>query len=594
MYQPYLLFIILFTTMILFIWGIWRYDVVAFIALFVALLTGVVPFSHAFSGFSNSAIALIVAIMILSKAIASSGFIHTLIRWCNFFSKNIVVQISLFTIIGAILASFMSAIGAMGILMPIAIQTTIEHKRSPSQILMPLAFGASLGELIMLISSPASILISQYRQQVLGHPFNMFDYTPVGIVVTIAGVLFISLVGWRILPIRGDSNKEEKMFQIPDYITEVKITKNSPFLKKSILEMEKLSIAEFNIIALIHRGKKRFTFSKREILHVNDVLIIETDHKNLEKLLDSGKLKLASDKPLTSALLSSEEVKIIEAVVAPSSETIYQSARMLHLRTRYHINLFAISRKGAEFKKNINDVRWQEGDVVLLQGNTETLQETVVSLGLLPLAEREIQVGIKKKDYLLVMVYLSAVIFTAFNILPAAIAFVLAVLVLIMLNVIPYINIYRNIDWSIIFLLGAMIPLGEAIQSTGASTIITLKFIEITANYPPVFTLILIMLLTMLISNLMNFIVAAIIMAPIALQIAHTLHMNADAFLMAVTISSICAFMTPIAHKSNLIVFTPGKYKFYDYLRLGLPLEIIVIASSIPMLIWMWPLHLVK
>lgn len=591
MYQPYLLFIILFITMVLFIWGIWRYDVVAFVALFFALLTGIVPFSKAFSGFSNSAVALVAAVMILSKAISSSTFIHAAIHWFKLFSKNITLHISLFTIMGTILASFMSAIGALGILMPIAIQTAIEHKRSPSLILMPLAFGAVLGELMTLISSPVSILISQYRQQVVGQAFNMFDFTPVGIIVSVAGTLFISLLGWRFLPIRGKSKKEEEFFQIPDYITEVKITKNSPFVKKSVREMEKAVNADFNIIALIHRGNKRFTFSKNEILHINDILIIEADHVNLEKLLDAGKLKLTSQKPLTSASLSSEEAKIAEAVVAPGSDTISQSAKMLRLRSRYFINLFAISRKGGEFRQNINDVRWQEGDVVLLQGNAETLQETIVSLGLVPLAEREIQIGTEKKDYLLIIIYLAAVIFAAMNILPAAIAFVLAVILLTVLNVIPYRIIYQSIDWSVIFLLGALIPLGDAMQSTGASTMITQNFIAMTAHYPPVVALILIMILTMIISNLMNFIVASVVMAPIGFHIAQSLHLNVDAFLMAIAVSSICAFLTPIAHKSNLVVFNPGRYKFYDYLRLGLPLEIIVIASSIPTILWMWPLR---
>lgn len=591
MYQPTLLFAIFFIALILFMWGIWRYDIIALIALFAALLTGIIPYSHAFSGFSNPAVALVASIMILSKAISISGFFQSLISWFKRFSENIAMHISLFTVMGALLASFMSAIGALGILMPIAIQTSMDNKRSPSLVLMPLAFGAVLGELLTLISSPVSILISEYRQQIIGKPFNMFDFTPVGIVVALAGILFISLIGWRLLPDRGKSKKEEEGFQIPDYITEVKITHESPFVKKTIGEIEKNTEAEFNIIAVVHRGIKRFTFSKRDILRINDILIIEADHANLEKILNAGKLKLTSEKHLTSASLSSEETKLVEAVVAPNSNNIGQSAKMLRLRSRYSINLLAISRKGGEFRQNINDVRWQEGDVVLLQGNADTLQETIVSFGLVPLAEREIQIGLKKNDFLLIVIYLSAVIFAALHILPAAIAFTLAVLVLTVSNVIPYRLLYQSIDWSVIFLLGALIPLGEAMQSSGASAIITHQFIAICAHYPPVVALVLIMLLTMVISNLMNFIVAAVVMAPIAFHIANGLHINVDAFLMAIVISSVCAFLTPIAHKSNLIVFNPGRYKFYDYLRLGLPMELIVIASAVPALLWIWPLR---
>lgn len=591
MYQAYILFAILLLAMVMFVWGYWRYDVTAFVALFIAVLVGVVPFSRAFSGFSNSAVALVAAIMILSKAFSSSGFIHYLIHWFKFFSKNPILHASLFAVTGAFLAIFMSAIGALGILLPIALQTCIEHKRPPSLILLPMAFGSVFGELITLISSPASILISQYRQQVEGQPFNMFDFTPVGIVVAVTGLLFISLIGWRLLPPRGSSKKEEEYFQIPDYITEVKITKESPFVDSTIGEMGKNSHADFNVIAHVHNGSKHFSFSRHDILHENDILIVETDHENLGKLIDVGKLKLTSDKPLTSESLSSDEIKLVEAVVAPGSETIGQSAKMMHLRTQYAINLFAISRKGADFRKSLHEVRWQQGDVVLLQGNAESLQETIVGLGLVPLAERQIQIGIEKKDFLMITTYLGAVIFAAMNVFPAAITFVLAVILLTIWNVIPYRELYKSIDWSIIFLLGAMIPLGDALQSTGASTMITHGFISLTHHSSPVVALILIMALTMLVSNFMNYIVAAIVMAPISFQIAKAMSVNPDAFLIAIVVGAVCAFLTPIAHKANLVVFNPGRYKFYDYIRLGLPLEIMVIVVAVPMILYTWPLH---
>lgn len=590
MYQAYILFAILLIAMIMFILEIWRYDVIAFVALFAAVFTGIVPFSHVFSGFSNSAVALVAAIMILSKAISSSGFIHYFINWFKLYSKNPILHISIFAFTGAFLAIFMSAIGALGILLPIALQTCVHHKRPPSLILLPLAFGSVLGELITLISSPASILISQYRQQVTGSPFNMFDFTPVGIVVASVGLIYISLIGWRLLPPRGASKIEEEIFQIPDYITEVIITKESPFVDKSIGEVERTSHAEFTIIAHIRGDAKRFSFSRRDKLDVKDILIIETDHANLEKLIDTAKLKLTSDKPLTSEKLSNDDIKLVEAVVAPGSETIGQSAKMLNLRKRYSINLFAISRKNAQFTKNINEVRWQEGDVVLLQGNAETLQETIVGLGLVPLAERAIQIGMDKKDYLLIVTYLGAVIFAAMNVFPAAITFAFAVVLLITMGVIPYRQIYNSIDWSVIFLLGAMIPLGDAMRSTGASDIITQGFILLTNHYPPALALILIMVLTMIVSNFMNYIIAVIVMAPVSLQIAQSLHVNPDAFFMAIVVSAVCAFLTPIAHKANLVVFTPGRYKFYDYLRLGLPLELIVIATAVPMIMYVWPL----
>lgn len=590
MYQPYILLAILLITLGLFIWGSWRYEIVALFALVLSLLTGVVQFNQAFTGFSSPAVITVGCIMVLTTAIMQSGILSYFTSKIELLSKNNILQISFFTITSAILSAFMNNVGSLGLMMPVAIHAFIKSNKSPSIILIPLAFSSVLGGLITAIGTPPNLLISEYRQSVLGASYNMFDFTPVGLIVAFFGVLFISVIGWRLVPIRKAS-KTEDLFQIHDYMTEIKIPKGSQFDKMKIKEFLNETKIDFDLIAIIRSGAKTFSYKQSDVIRANDTLMIAASHENLEKLLASTKFTLVGEKPISTKELTNDEMITMESVVLPGAFIQGQSSSMLKLRTRYKINLLALSRKGISFRQKLHDIRFSPGDIVLLQGPVETLRDIIVDLGFLPLAERDVKIGLSNKKRILpLLIFLSAIALATLQILPIAVAFLTAILALIILKVIPVHNIFRSIDWSVLLLLAAIIPVGGAIESTGAADMISNTFITIAGQYSPWVALVVILIVTMTLSDLMNNAATAIIMAPIAVKIAEASNVSADPFLMAVAIGASCSFLTPIAHQNNTMVMGPGGYRFFDYTRLGLPLELIVLIVGVPAILWFWPL----
>lgn len=590
MYQPYLLFAILILSLILFVWNYWRYDFVALFALAISVLTGLVPFNKAFSGFSNPAVITVGCVMILTYAITQSGVLNNSFIKLKKFSKKTSFQVGLYSGISAFLSAFMNNVGALGIMMPIAIHAFTEIKKSPSIILMPIAFCSVLGGVITAIGTPPNLLISNFRNQVLGTPYNMFDFTPVGLPVALMGVLFVSLIGWKLVPVRAKYSKSGDSFQISDYMTEVKVPETSSMCEKTVKEFLEMTKANFELIAVAHEGKKKFAYTDDTIIHCNDILIIEASPEDLKNILNSNGLILAGNKPLTSKELYDSDIITMEAVVLPDSSIEGQSASMMRFRSRHKINLLAISREELSFRKKLIDIRFAAGDVVLLQGNAATLRETIVDLGFLPLAERDINVHLTQKKFLPIICFTLSIILASLQILPLDFSFMIAVLALILLKVIPTNSLYRTIDWSVLLLLAALIPVGEAVQTTGAADLIANGFMKIAGQYSPIFALVAILVITMTLSDLLNNAATALIMAPIAIKIAQSAHVNVDSFLMAVAIGASCSFLTPIAHQNNTMVMGPGRYRFSDYFRLGLPLELLVVVVTIPTILWVWPL----
>ena len=590
MHGPYPLFILLGITLALFVWGRWRYDVVALLALIIASLLGIIHRSETFIGFSNIAVITIACVMVISRAITDSGVVNVVVNKIIPITKSPILQVGILSLIAAVLSAFMNNVGALALMMPVAIQSAIRSKRSPTMVLMPLAFGSALGGLCTSIGTPPNLLISAYREQITGHAFTMFDYTPVGTVVAVVGVIFIAIIGWRLLPQRKAATQAEDLFQISDYITEVSVPENSPVPGKTVQEFEHLIEGDFTIVGLIRRKQKRLTVRSNEVLQENDILIIEASHDDLHELMRVGKLNLVADTKISSDMLRSENMGLIEAVLPPNGRMEGRSWQGLRVRSRYAINLLAIARQGLPFRERLHHVQLRGGDVLLLQGETEMLREKTVSLGLLPLLERGVKVGLKTKAFVPIGLFLIAIFLAGLKILPVQIAFAAAVVALLLLNIIPVRRMYESIDWSVVFLLAAMIPLGSALQYTGGTHLIVQYIMELGGHHSPVLILVLVMGVTMTVSDVLNNVATAVIMAPIAVSIANGLGVSSDTFLMGVAIASSCSFLTPIGHQNNTLVMGPGGYKFYDYIRLGLPLEILVMVVGIPMLLWIWPL----
>jgi len=580
-------FAILGVALCLFIWGRWRYDVVAFVALILGVLAGVVPFERAYSGLSHPAVITVAAALVLSRALQTSGLIDRLARGLTAFDKRPLLKIAALTAVAAFLSAFMNNVAALALLMPLALQSGLP----PAQVLMPLSFGSIMGGLMTLIGTPPNIIIGAYRADAVGSPFRLFDFAPVGVPLAIVGVAYISLLGWRLIPKERRGKKPpEELFDISGYVAEVKVPKQSESSGKSVEELEELAKGEVTVVSLL-RGKKRIPGTRRhETVEEGDILLVEADPDDLDKLLKAAGLELAAKKGKGEESLQSGDVVWMEAVVPPGWRLEGRTASSLRFRSRYHSNLLAISRQGKHFRTRLRKVPLRAGDVLLLQGESDTLADAVASLGLLPLAERGVRLGKPSEVLLPLGIFAAAIAVTAAGIFPVHIAFGAAVAALVASNVLSPREVYETIDWPVIILLASMIPLGEALETTGGTAWIADSITVVGSRLQPVAVLAALVIVTMTLSDLMNNAATAVIMAPLATSIAEALGLSPDPFLMATAIGASCAFLTPIGHQNNVLVMGPGGYHFGDYWRMGLPLEILIVAISLPLILVVWPL----
>ncbi len=585
--QQVFIFAILAAAMAFFLWGRYRYDVVALGALLAAVFAGVVPADRAFSGFGNPAVITVAAVLIISRTLQISGLIDALAARVAAYAKAGTPQIGVLSGLAAVLSAFMNNVGALALLMPIAVQTAAR----PSRVLMPLSFGSILGGLVTLIGTPPNIIVATFRADVAGEGFTMFDFAPVGLPVAAIGLVFVVLVGWRLIP---DDRKGRKsaadLFEIRDYIAELLIPGDCDLIGQHASAVEDLADGEAVVAGILRGEQRRVINVRREVLRADDILLVRADAAAIDKLVTGSALQLVADDTLSEDKLRSDDVALVEAVIPPNARIEGSTPDALALRRRYGATLLALARQGGAVTRRIGRTRLQAGDVLLLQGHVDDLPDAVNRLGCLPLAERGLNRGATRNAWVPLAVFAASIAATAAGWLPVHIAFVAAVLAMILLDRITTRQAYDAIDWPVIMLLGAMIPLGQALQETGGTELIAGAIAATATALPTILVLGVVLVVTMTLSDLMNNAATAIVMAPIGIAIAERLDASPDAFLMAVAVGASCAFLTPIGHQNNVLVMGPGGYRFGDYWRMGLPLEIIVVLVSVPLIAVVWGL----
>ena len=584
-----LLILVLIATS-LFIYGRWRFDLVAFFTLMLAVVIGVVPASDAFDGFSHPAVVTVAAVMVLSQTITHSGIIESLMEKMTPKTRQVSWHVLVLSSLSAFLSAFMNNTGALALLIPATLQTSMKRRISPSRLLMPLAFASAMGGMITLIGTPPNIIISSLREQYIGKPFLLFDFAPVGLLLSVICIAFMVIIGWRILPLRAKNARGgNDIFQIQNYLTEVLIPKSSSYVGVTKKQFSKMVHGDFTILGMIRDDRKKLMLRENQRFKAGDILIIEAVHSELKKIQAKGTLEILSGKKLQSDL-QSREVELAEVVIPPNSRLVGRSFKQSRVQQRYTINLIAISRHGQPIQTRILDTKLQVGDVILLQGNPESVHEAINNLKLLPLLERGVHVTSKHHTWLPISFFILSLVGIALFKIPVSISFCLAILGLILTNTLPVRHVYRFIDWSVIMLVAAMIPVGQALETTGGTQIIADHLLLYAQDWGPYIVLAVIMGMTMVLSAALNNAATTVIMAPIAVALAHSFGVNIDPFLMAVCIGASCSFLSPIGHQNNVLVMGPGAYKFTDYFLLGLPLEIIILAAGVPIILHFWPL----
>ena len=586
-------FVVLGTALGLFVWGKLRYDVVAVLALLVLAIVGIVPASEAYRGFGHPAVVTVAAVLILSRALQNSGVVDVIANCYARIPTAEVLRIFSLSSMTAFFSAFMNNVGAVSLLMPVAIRIAQRSKQLPSRYLMPLAFASLLGGLTTLIGTPPNIIISNIRREVAGEPFQMFEFSPVGVGIMVVGVLFIALIGWRLIPTRKAPLALGDSLQIEDYMTELRVPEGSRFVGKMVRDLEELAEEDIAIMGMLRRGTVYSAPSSYEVIDADDIFIVEGDPEDLRSFTDSSGLILEGSRDMRADFnqtLNSDEVSVVEAIVGPDSAVRGWTARGLHLHAAYGVNLLGISRSGTRLARRLGHIAFRPGDVLLLQGKTELVQSAMPRLGLLPLAERELRLGQPRRLFFPLAVFVTAVLLAAFNVVPIQISFVAAGVVLLITRFLTLQAAYQAIDWPVIILLGAMIPVGDALETTGGAARIAMLLADVGGSLPAWVTLGIVLVTTMLLSAVVNNAAAAILMAPIGIGVAAMLGANSDPFLMAVAVGASSAFLTPIGHQSNTIVMGPAGYQFGDYLRLGLPLVVVIVAVSVPLIMYFWPM----
>ena len=591
-------FAIIGVALALFLWGRWRFDLVALLTLLVLVVAHrfpvvdapLVPAADAFAGFGHPAVVTVAAVLIIGRSLANSGVADGINRRLATLGGGRVIQLGALTGLTVVLSAFMNNVGALALMMPVAIETARRTGWSPSYILMPLAFGSLLGGLLTAIGTPPNIVIATFRAETGQDPFRMFDFFPVGLAVAAAGLIFIVAIGWRLLPDRRDASLDPRSFSIHAYVTEVIVPDGARMAGRLLGEIKNAMDADFDVVGLIRNERRYEAPSTLQEVKAGDVLIVEADPEDLDELIAATGFEIAGSDWSTRRGDDGDEIATAEAVVSPNSELEGRTPSEIDMLARYGINLLAISRQGEHIQERLGNMRLAVGDVLLIQGRSDTVREGLRSMGGLPLVERDLRLGRSRpKPTLAIGAFALAIVLTATGVLSIQVAFVGAALVMAVSGSVTLREAYENINWPIIVLLGAMIPIGEALVSTGGSETIADALSFTGGDMPQALTLLIVMAVTMVLSGIVNNTAAAVIMAPIAIDMATGLGSSADPFLMAVAIGASAAFLTPIGHQSNTLVMGPGGYRFTDYWKMGLPLSIVVAAVAVPVIMVVWP-----
>lgn len=585
-----LLFALIGALFVFLIWGRYRYDLVAFAALLIAYLLGLVSTDQVFVGFGHPAVIIIALVLIISRGLYLSGAIEMMAGALLDGTRSIGRHIGLMAGVSAALSAVMNNVAALALLMPIDLQAADKAQRSPGLTLMPLSFASILGGMITLIGTPPNIVIATFRGEALGNPYTMFDFAPVGLVVAVVGIAYVALIGWRLIPVeRTSASMPSSIEDLESYLVELRVPADAEIIGQKLRQLDdQADEAGVQILGLVRDGERLPGMAARATLEADDRIVVEGGPDGIEAFAGAMALSYVdSDRP--SKALSGTTV-MREVAVPQTSRLVGRTDSTMRLRYRRGVILLGISRNGVRLRERLREVEIQAGDLLLLMGPEDTLDDVVEWLGCLPLAPRGLDVIQRNKARMAILIFAGAIALASFELIYLPMALACVAVLYVVLDIVPLSQVYESIEWPVVVLLGAMIPISVALESSGGTQLLADLFVQSTNGWPVILVLAALMLLTMTLSDVLNNVATALIAAPIALDIALQLEVNPDPFLMAVAVAASCAFLTPIGHKNNTLIMGPGGYRFGDYWRMGLPLELLVIFTALPMIVFVWPL----
>ena len=584
-----LAFAIVALMMALFVWGRLRYDVVAMLALAAAVIVGIVPAKEAFTGFADDVVIIVGTALVVSAAVARSGITETVLRPIAPHLTTPGRQVFALVLAVIVLSTFIKNVGALAILLPVALQLARRSGTAPSQLLMPLSFGSLMGGLITLVGTSPNVIVSRVREEVVGQPFEMFDYAPVGLGISLLGLAYLTFA-YRLLPRERQAGASlDAAIDIENYVVEARLPDTSALVGRTAAEASALGDGEARLTTVVRERFRRLKPTPELQLRAGDVLLLEGEPAALERVVARGGLTLAANRD-AAAETDGENTAVIEGVITADSPLVGATLVELDVRGRYDVTVLALSRSGERITQRLRSVRFQSGDVIVLQGRRDVLPDTLKTLGILPLAERDLTLGQSRRQWVPLAILLVTVLAIAFKLLPIAVAFFTAVVALVLTRSITLREMYEAVEWPILVLLGALIPVSEAVQTTGAADLIA-GWLHGAASALPAFAALgLVLVAAMLVTPFLNNAATVLMVGPIAAGLADRLGLNPDPFLMAVALGAACDFLTPFGHQCNTLVMGAGGYRFGDYWKLGLPLSILIVVAGVPLIATVWGL----
>ncbi len=578
------LFIVL---IILFIWGKLRYDAVSLIMLALFVIFGFIEPNKAFVGLGHPAVVTVALVLLISKGLEKSGFISFVGVFFQKIIKSEIQFIIILCFIAAFLSSFMNNIGAMAMLLPITLAICQKMNWNPSKFLMPLAFASILGGMNTKIGTPPNIIISEIRGDYLSSDFDFFDFAFIGLPVSIIGVLFIVFIGWKFIPLRAMNSQGNPLIKLDDYLVEMTIDENSPLIDKRAYDFRQMLDVDTSLMGHINENNIKAEIHGNQKLIRGQILILKINPDYIAEIQEQFGLTINTD----SDISDDSDLGGIEAIIIPKSRLIGRRYNYFKRLIGGSLSLLGLWRKGLKFRFRLSNETFQSGDVLLLANRAEKnkIGERLELAGLMPLWQREFDIfKDTSKTFLALGIFITSLFMIIFNILPIIVAFLLCVLAFASIKLLNGDSIYRHIDWPVVVLLAAMIPIGNTLTEYGISSSVASSLASLSDFVDLIWILVILMIITMFLSDIINNAATAVIMAPIAANIALEMGASIDAFLMTVTIGASCAFLSPIGHQCNTLVMGPGNYKFGDYWKLGLPLEIIIVCVSVPVIYFFW------
>lgn len=578
----------LVVSLVLFAWGYWRHDIVAIFALLALVFLGVISPTDAYQGFAHPAVITVAAMLIISASLEEAGIVDILARRIGTTVDGEMLTLTLLVGVVAVLSAFMNNVGALALMMPVSLAIAARKDIPPARLLMPVAFGSILGGLLTLIGTPPNIIISSYREQTVGAPFSLFDFAPVGLAVALAGIGATILFSRFLLGGKRASDAIQSIDFVDSYLTEVLIPEGSPFSDSTVGALEDRSQGNINVIGLIRDDKRisapRVSFRLRE----KDIVVLEADPASLQELMNATGLELTGKHHIDSDNLSDAEGQLIEAVVMPRSLLDGQTLRGLRLHARFGVAVLAVARNGETLRARLGRTRFRVGDLLLLHVDPDGIDERLAHLSCMPVSGTTL--GTRTFSFFPPFVFAAGLLLSVLNVVPIHIALVTAAAFVVAAGHLPLRRVYDSIDWAVIVLLAAMVPVGESLSTTGATALIATTILSLLGGMSGAVIVAVLIIVSVALSNVVNNAATAILMAPLSIEVAAGLGYGPDPFLMAVAVGSSCAFILPIGHQSNLLVMGPGGYQFADFWPLGTVVSAAVLAAAVPMILFVWPL----